>query len=69
MIAPGWATLFSPSFFVGYKMCKSNVSIAPNREGHSIKEVEKLRDASTVHTIYRRRGEKITRENKKLEGG
>jgi hypothetical protein len=45
----------------------------PKREGtHSIKkkEVEKLREASTVYTIYRVGGrETITRENKKLEGG
>jgi predicted nucleic acid-binding Zn ribbon protein len=61
-----------PLFFMGYKMCKSNVSIA-QKGGDTLykkKEVEKLREASTVYTIYRVGGrETITRENKKLEGG
>lgn len=65
-----------PLFFMGYKMCKSNVSIA-QKGGDTLYKKKRLRNfvRHRRYTQYIEWGgggfwrETITRENKKLEGG
>jgi hypothetical protein len=73
MIALGRASHpILPLFFMGYKMCKSNVSIA-QKGGDTLYKKKRGWETSWgidgIHNISSGGRETITRENKKLEGG